>query len=885
MAISTNGTVLARLAGGLYNQQLSNASYAEIIATLKTAADVNAFANDLYARDFAGKTDLSVATTLLTNLGLTAVAGLDNWVAAQLTAAGSAKGAKVVELLNGLSGLTADVTYGSYATAFNTKTAAALALSQTDGNNGGDFATAGTAPVSGGTFTLTSGDDTADTVSATRGSLSSTFKFTSGNEEVTGSAGALGGNDVLLDGSTKDSDTLTVTLKNASGTFTAENIETINVATVTGGIAELNLDNVTGTNAINVSGSADLEINGFAADTVNPTIALNGYTRELTIAPDTLEGTTKLETAETINLSVSGTKYGTTAATQSAVVIDGAINGVLETLNITSAGTAANEFDLSFGDDSVSKINVSGSTAVAIRAASADISSVTVTGATGSNVTLKIDVDAGNPNASNYSGVTIALRDSVLTTADAGSVSSLKDGSKVVFLNDFAATTFDVQGATYSALAASIDLTLDNAKAATDVDVANFELQNVKALTVHSLGYNTSSSETAVNSLGDVVGDFTTITIDGDTSLSATLKVDAVQSASGSTGARAVVATAAGMTDGFVSLTAGSSTYVTYTLTGSSGDDTLVANALGNTLNGGEGNDTLTGGNGNDVISGGDGDDTINISYGSTDKVTGGNGDDTFVVSNTSADAVEQISTVTLAAGDWEDETLTVTVDGVNYSVTGGVLATATDVATLFALTWSTALTARKITVADEGDGELSFTAINDGSDTAKVTFSIGMQDTFGTNYADQNNDGTAEAGDLKKTTNTGVAAKDVNTTITDFADTDVIDASGIMTPTSVDLAVGLDEITATSNVILLTGSSYASVALAEAAIVDTGEADTINGLVVFLNSTTGKAQMFYDADLAADDDLTSSDVLFTFDNITTLTGISTIITEDSIAL
>lgn len=63
MAISTNGTVLARLAGGLYNTTLSNATYAEVNAVVKTAADINTLANDLYARDFASKTDLSVANT------------------------------------------------------------------------------------------------------------------------------------------------------------------------------------------------------------------------------------------------------------------------------------------------------------------------------------------------------------------------------------------------------------------------------------------------------------------------------------------------------------------------------------------------------------------------------------------------------------------------------------------------------------------------------------------------------------------------------------------------------------------------------------------------------------------------------------------------------
>jgi len=151
MAISTNGTVLTRLAGALYNTQMSNATYSEV-----AALDPSALANALYARDFSSATDATVATTLVTNLGLSSVTGLSNWVAAQLTAAGSAKGAKVVDLLNGFAQMSSDATYGAAATAFNTKVDTALAMSQTAGNSGGTFADVGVSS-SQATFTLTSG--------------------------------------------------------------------------------------------------------------------------------------------------------------------------------------------------------------------------------------------------------------------------------------------------------------------------------------------------------------------------------------------------------------------------------------------------------------------------------------------------------------------------------------------------------------------------------------------------------------------------------------------------------------------------------------------------------------------------------------------------------
>jgi len=91
-------------------------------------------------------------------LGLSAVTGLDNWVAAQLTAAGVGnKGAKIISLLNDFSNMsTTDVTYGAAVTAFNTKIDAAQAFSQTSGNTGGTFTAAGTA---GLTLTLTANTD------------------------------------------------------------------------------------------------------------------------------------------------------------------------------------------------------------------------------------------------------------------------------------------------------------------------------------------------------------------------------------------------------------------------------------------------------------------------------------------------------------------------------------------------------------------------------------------------------------------------------------------------------------------------------------------------------------------------------------------------------
>lgn len=64
-------------------------------------------------------------------------------------------------------------------------------------------------------------------------------------------------------------------------------------------------------------------------------------------------------------------------------------------------------------------------------------------------------------------------------------------------------------------------------------------------------------------------------------------------------------------------------------VTGGTGNDSLTASALGNTLNGGPGNDTLIGGIGNDTLNGGPGNDLLRGGDGN-DTLNGDDGDDTF---------------------------------------------------------------------------------------------------------------------------------------------------------------------------------------------------------------------------------------------------------------
>jgi hypothetical protein len=883
MAISTNGAIITRLAGALYNEYLSNASYTELSTTAPATVATNFLSND-----FAGKTDAQIATTVLTNLSLNTVAGLDNWVAAQLTAAGStaaAKGAKLVSMLNDYANMTADATYGASATSFNSKVSAALVLSQTDGSAGGAFATAGTAPVSGGTFALSTGTDTADSVSASRGTANSAFKFTSGNETISGSIGTLGDNDILLDDTTTDADVLNV--NGGTGTFTSTNIESINLTTATA--ATLQLDKVSGATNVNITGTNTVTVDGFAADTFQPTFGVNNITRIVTLSPATFNGAAVTGDAEALNVSVSGLSYGTSSSKQSGITLDGATDGILETLNLTSTGATTNDFALAFDSgDSVTAMNIKGDQSVQIRTASAAVSGVTISATENTGTaTLRVDVNGltmAATNAANWTGVdNILLVDSTAGT-DFGVVSAMPDASKVTFGSTFNATvtstnfnSLSVQGATFTTLKNSVTVELDNvATIAAGVTLGKLDVQNVKALNLASSGHASSSSSTGANVVNDLTGDFTTITITGDTSLDLDLNIDATETAT-TTSARTVVVNASGMTgDSFVTLAADTNTKVGYNITGTANADSITLNTTAGTVASGAGDDSITGGDGNDTIGGGDGDDTITISYG-TDAVTGGAGNDTFtaIAADGAAAAVAQVTTsgdldggLTIVAAQ---DDLVVTVNGAVYKLdllTDGD--TADDIVDDFIAAYaSTILAAHNVTItasdaASASDAAtLIFTGKSDGTSfTADVTIS---------------DNGTAVA--VTETTSpAGAAAKDVNTSITDFEAGDVINLASLLTSTGVYHEGAAGDAAAGDSIFVLTAVAYATAAEAQAAIdiATTGD----DGVIVFLNSTLGKAQMIFDNDT----DLTTDtpNVIFTFDNITTLTGLATVFTEDN---
>ena len=887
-AISTNGTVLTRLAGALYNTQMSNATYKEV-----AALDPSALADALYARDFSSATDATVATTLVTNLGLTSVEGLANWVAAQLTAAGSHKGAKVVELLNGFAQMSADATYGTAATAFNTKVDAALALSQTDGNKGGTFAAAGTTATTGGTFTLTAGTDLADAAGSSSGGVVKSFAFTSFNDTVNGSLGTFASADSILDDSTTDSDSATVSV-NATVAATIANIENLNLK-MAAGSPVVQFTNVSGTKAVNVTGTVNGELDELDSDVVTA-VTVNDYAKTLTITAESFGGTaTSSPESFTVNVNnVSGTSAGITLAADSA--------GAIETFGLGISGS--NSFTLA-ASGGLTATTISGAGSANIKVANALITGATVNNTATGAVTIDIDRATIGSAATNLYSVT-GVNNWVFRNADADNsedlvVTGVTSGSTITVADDFANASSIVVTGSASSTADSLTINLDNrSTTANDVDFSgSLTVDEVETLVINSVEAGATTA-TATNTITTLNADkATTITINATAKFATAIAAEdqgMTINASASTAAVTVDASAITkstavlnnvITGGSANDTLTGATTEANTISGGAGNDTISitdssSNVAAN-LSGGEGNDSITGGRGNDTVDGGEGNDLITVTSGA-DTVTGGTGYDTFDVNSTDVAAVAQVNTITPVSTNaiyLAGETITVNIDGVAraYALTAADVAgtASTDDILLISASLVNFINANFTQVTATNVAATGVITVTAG--TAGTPFTLVVTDSS----ADAESDYTEAA-----TTTVNVAAIVMDTTITDFAAGDVLnlanvnDGSALGTTGYFEGATADAADTLANTFIVLTDAGFASADAAETAVDDGGSTTTGDSIVVFLNTTLGYAQAYYDDDT---DTASTEEVLINFTGITTLTQLAAAFSSDSVVL
>ena len=716
MAISTNGLQLARIAGAVFNQQLSASDYSEILAANKTAAELDAWANAAVAAEFRNKTTTDIAKAVLANVGLSSVAGLEAWVAGQLTAGGGVAkaGATMLAMLNDFSNMTADATYGAAATTFNQKAANSQALSQTAGTATGTYAAVSTATPSAA-FTLTTGVDLkttgagADTFTSVN-PASSTATLTAG-DNLNGGAGSdtlaiTSAAEITLGAGVTTTDIENITVSASGGTLTLDTALMTGITSVAnnGSTAAVSVTGLKALVPVSVTATSANTTVGFAsavtagtADAI--TVNINGVGTSLITANG----------FETINVASSGSASGGSSSSVNGTTV---ASTTLTTLNVTGtaaaklvanlAGASAAVTGTLTSDDSGHDIELTGR-------ALTDKLSITMAGG---NDTVRIDNMAATHTISGgdgtdtlrYSGAaivplastanvtgieTVTLTNATpasfamtgagvttvnYTTAAAGTFGGLSTGG-TIGLNLGGSMTAAAAGAAATATAAA---TLTSA---TYSGTADSLTVNVGLATHTTNPGATSSTVSAVgvesvtfNSLaGSGVTEARTVTFADTAATTATLKTITVNGsipalttvAVSNTGTSALTTVNLSGVTGGASFTGGATAGTS--ITGGVGSDVLTGGAGPDNIIGGEGNDTINGAAGADTIDAGNGANNITGGTGA-DTMTGGSGVDTYVFAPNATTASTVVLTSTTSAPD----TITNFTSGVDkISITG----------------------------------------------------------------------------------------------------------------------------------------------------------------------------------------------------------------------
>jgi len=419
MAISTNGLQLVRLAGAVYNQQLSASDYSEILASNKSAAELNTWANAAVAGEFKGRTTTDIATAVLTNLGLSSIAGLSNWLVGQLNAGGgmAKAGETMLSLLNDYSNMsTTDATYGASVMTFNTKTANSQALSQIAGAKTGTYAAVAStvAPtVTNGTFTLTTGADT----TLVGGAGDDVFN---GNISVTASILTATTGDVLSGGAGNDTLNLTVVDAANPGLLQTSGIENVTVKAL--GATTINALLINGYTNLTANGgtSAVTVDNAAIAATHSVTNSISGNAADLTVNFRGVEvsGAADVAKLSIENVGSSVIAAGASSATVTAVTLTAGTGAELISLatkgtNFTTVNGQVTTGTLSITGDGTNSITVGTLKPAALIDASASTGTntlamgslktgQTITGGTGTDT---VTFSASETSSVNMSGV------------------------------------------------------------------------------------------------------------------------------------------------------------------------------------------------------------------------------------------------------------------------------------------------------------------------------------------------------------------------------------------------------------------------------------------------------------------------------------------------
>lgn len=622
-SITSNGTVIVRVAAGLYGIAPGNAIYSELV-NASYVTGVNTLVNNLYASDFGGATTASVAARLVSNLGITgSVADQASlFVQSQLNATpANARGAKIVEMVNLFSGLSADATYGAAATAWNTKVANAVVTAQTSGSSDSAFATVSSV-LAGKAYTLTAGIDAlvgttgADTFAGTQDT-------TNANDSINGGDGA---------------DTFTYTTSGAGIAFGTgvTNVETLQVTLTGDTTSAFDVQSATGYSTVKILNTA---FNATVSNVAKAAkVVLENFTGNKTATVGYL-ATDLTGSADSVTLELN--RVG--SATQGVTIA--ASDAGIETQVINSTGAAANNVALATLSNSTRTLTITGDqrltiTDLAITTptlttvdASANTAGVTVDLVVGAARDLNVTGGAGNDTF--VFGGTLTIADSVNGGEGTDTVSVDAAIGSTVTLGSIEAVTYTTNSITHTATQANLSNIKTISAAGNAVTIASgasngFNLVAAATSSTFEYGLRTGTDGTAdsislqnglststsavdttfrsnaietlnLNNVTRNAGTANTLTVAAPTSGSSALSrinitgnADTVIANGGSYASELIVdATSSNGT-----LTYNAVASVAETILGGAGNDAFVFHAgeftSDDSVNGGAGNDTLT---------------------------------------------------------------------------------------------------------------------------------------------------------------------------------------------------------------------------------------------------------------------------------------------------
>jgi len=578
MALSLNNTVVARIAAALYGQQLGAASMTEALSEVSNLGSVEAWANQVFSRDF-GTPTLALASKILANVGVAddAKSTLATWLLGQMNT--PKPGTTLVGLLNSFAATPSTGAYATQAASFNSTISNAVVYASTYGTTDLTLTQAASVPVQ---FTLQAGVDNLNpTGNATiNGTLGTSATFTAFDSiAATGNKNTL----ILADTTTGAQSSSVGDILPAGATLSG--VQTVQLSTVSNaGIASspvgyFDVSGNTGETGVTVvsTGSGVDYVKAAATTNINDTATAGGVTTQggqnVTISA---KGVVSVGTSSTTLPAGTVTITETaTSAPASVVTVLGGTN-----ISVTSTGTGG-AGQITIGVTGGGSYDPSGSVAVTAT------NGAPVNSYGGSSVTInETGSGAINVGASN----SLAAGDILVTQ------SSLNGGASgaIAVLGGASETIVSAGGKGASAFAAgSSSSSSNNTKGAISITDTNSGDDSADAFAVYggstvSITTNPTSAAIAVGSSTAAYDPTGNVTINNSEPNSASptgFSYGGGTSTVYTNGATTVVISG-GASDAITDIGTAASTptsvLTTVSLAGTSGTDTIASNVLSN---------------------------------------------------------------------------------------------------------------------------------------------------------------------------------------------------------------------------------------------------------------------------------------------------------------